>query len=513
MLRTRRALLADGARLGAAAVLAGPGAATTRAAAAAATPAAAPYAGGFRSLTDEVRLPRLDVDGRLPSWLRGVLVRNGPALFEIGEQRLNHWFDGLAMLHGFAFGAGRVSYANRFLRSSAYAAWKTTGKMAYSEFGTDPCRAIFSGVTSLPVLGKVPNANVSIERLGTRFQALTEMPVAVRFDPAGLKTLGAGGVLPTGRLGTAHPHHDPATGERFSYEVELVPPTMGLRVLSTSRAGARRELAFIPQEKPGYLHSFALTRRYVAVVAQPFGFDLARFLSPDRGPIVTNYAWDGAQPARIVLVDRARGGVAATAELDPFFVFHHINAYDDARGHVVLDLCAHRDDGIVDALYLKNLRRAGARVPQAVARRITVDPASGKATARDLADGNLELPRVDYDRVNMREYRYAYGVGVKDPGKSGFIDRVSKLDVARGEMAHWDERGAYPGEPVFVRRPAGAGRGSGSREDDGVLLSVVFDARERTSYLLVLDARDLTEIARARVPHHIPFGFHGLHAS
>jgi beta,beta-carotene 9',10'-dioxygenase len=126
---------------------------------------------------------------------------------------------------------------------------------------------------------------------------------------------------------------------------------------------------------------------------------------------------------------------------------------------------------------------------------------------RDLAEGNLELPRIDYDRVSRRPYNYAYGVGVKDPARSGFVDRISKLDVARERLTHWDERGAYPGEPVFVRRPGGRA------EDDGVLLSVVLDAPGRTSYLLVLDARDLGEIARARVPHHIPFGFHGLHAS
>ena len=111
-------------------------------------------------------------------------------------------------------------------------------------------------------------------------------------------------------------------------------------------------------------------------------------------------------------------------------------------------------------------------------------------------------------------YRYAYGVGVKDPKRSGFIDRVSKLDITRETLTHWGERGAYPGEPVFVRRTVGVGGGPAStREDDGVLLSVVFDARAKTSYLLVLDARDLTEIARASVPHHIPFGFHGLYAS
>ena len=56
-----------------------------------------------------------------------------------------------------------------------------------------------------------------------------------------------------------------------------------------------------------------------------------------------------------------------------------------------------------------------------------------------------------------------------------------------------------------MRRPGGR------REDDGVLLSVVLDAGRRTSFLLVLDARDMSELGRAAVPHHIPFGFHGLH--
>jgi carotenoid cleavage dioxygenase-like enzyme len=46
-------------------------------------------------------------------------------------------------------------------------------------------------------------------------------------------------------------------------------------------------------------------------------------------------------------------------------------------------------------------------------------------------------------------------------------------------------------------------------EDEGVLLSVVLDSGSGSSFLLVLDSRTLTEIGRAQVPHHIPFGFHG----
>ena len=100
----------------------------------------------------------------------------------------------------------------------------------------------------------VPNANVSIEQLANRFQAHTELPVPVRFDDRTLRTLGVDAELPNGRIGTAHPHHDPRTGERFSYEIELVPPS-GLRMFS-ERRGAAANSPSSPRSAPGYLHSF-----------------------------------------------------------------------------------------------------------------------------------------------------------------------------------------------------------------------------------------------------------------
>jgi carotenoid cleavage dioxygenase-like enzyme len=494
---TRRELLRQGA--GATLGLAAGGALAPLAAGA---PRRTGHALGFASLREEVRLPALAVEGRMPPWLSGVLLRNGPALFEVGSERFNHWFDGLAMLHAFAFGRGRVSYANRFLRSSAYRAWKRDGRIEYSEFATDPCRAIFSGVSSVPILAPVPNANVSIEALAGRFVAHTEIPIPVRFDPRTLRTLGVSGTVPLGRLGTAHPHRDPKTGARFSYEVELVPPS-GCRVVA-ERGGRRRELAWLPRSEPWYMHSFALTPRYVAVIEQPFAVDPLDFLQPGRPPIIANYRWKRSEPARVHLIDRrGGGGVRATVEVDPFFVFHHVNAYE--RGdRVVLDLCAHRDSSIIDSLYLKRVRKGMAGKPSVRLRRLEIDPSRSRGATRELADVDFELPRIDYARFNQRPYRYAYGVGQRTRA-SAFIDQLAKVDVRSGEALTWRERGCYPGEPVFVRRPGGR------REDDGVLLSVVLDARARSSFLLVLDARSLAERARAVVPHHIPFGFHGLH--
>jgi carotenoid cleavage dioxygenase-like enzyme len=49
------------------------------------------------------------VTGRVPDWLTGVLLRNGPGMFSIGPDRYNHLFDGLALLHKWRFDNGKVS--------------------------------------------------------------------------------------------------------------------------------------------------------------------------------------------------------------------------------------------------------------------------------------------------------------------------------------------------------------------------------------------------------------------
>ena len=50
------------------------------------------------------------------------------------------------------------------------------------------------------------------------------------------------------------------------------------------------------------------------------------------------------------------------------------------------------------------------------------------------------------------------------------------------------------------------------REDAGVILSVVLDAANERSFLAVLDAATMEELARAEAPTRLPFGFHGQFA-
>lgn len=50
--------------------------------------------------------------GQLPTWLQGILLRNGPGMHTVGDTKYNHWFDGLALLHSFTFKNGKLLHVS-----------------------------------------------------------------------------------------------------------------------------------------------------------------------------------------------------------------------------------------------------------------------------------------------------------------------------------------------------------------------------------------------------------------
>ena len=140
------------------------------------------YGAGFRSLTREIADPvALPVEGTLPSWLNGTLLRTGPSKFEVGARTYNHWFDGLAMLHRFAFEDGGVTYANRFLKSRAFCAANPTGKISFGQFATDPCLTFFGRVAAI-FDPSPPTIAASMSRPMRARVAFTETSIPARFS-------------------------------------------------------------------------------------------------------------------------------------------------------------------------------------------------------------------------------------------------------------------------------------------------------------------------------------------
>lgn len=453
---------------------------------------------GFESLDEELHVDALPVQGDLPGWLHGDLTRVTPALLDVGGVPLRHWFDGLAMLNVFRIREGQVGYASRFLQTDAYESARK-GRFEAWGFGQDPCRSLFGRMTAAFSATDNDNANVNLSRLGDRYIAMTELPVPVEFDRDTLETAGkvkwddrVGGAV-----GSAHPHHDPDADELISYVVEFSARNAYKLFAVPAGSSTRRLIAKIPAgREPSYLHSIAMTERYLVLVAWPAVVDPLRMIRKG-GAFMDNMSWRPERGTTFHVVDRHTGEHVASAEGEPFFCFHHINAFE--RGdEVVVDLCAYDDASIIEALEVEKLRAGDSPPPQAFPTRFQVPLGGGRARGERLSEEPLELPRIDYGRRNGKPYRYVYGAGSDE-----WMDRVVKLDVDTGETRRWQQDGCYPGEPVFVRRP------DARAEDDGVLLSLVLDAEARSSFLAVLDAATLTELARAEAPHAIPFGFHG----
>ena len=461
-----------------------------------------PYGAGFRSLTTETPAPiALAVTGALPPWLKGTLLRTGPSKFEVGARTYNHWFDGLAMLHRFAIADGGVSYANRFLESKAFRSAEETGKITYAEFATDPCRTLFGRVAAIFDPKLTDNCCVNVSAYARDVTAFTETTMPLRFAPDTLETLGVFGYGEAlkGQISTAHPHYDAKRACHYNYIADLGMKSV-YRLCRIGDDGTQFELAAIPVERPAYMHSFGMSADHLILTEFPLVVNPIDLRLSGK-PFIQNYRWEAERELVFHVVEKDTGRLVRTAKADASFAFHHVNAFADGDG-LAVDAVTYPDATIIDQLYLARLRAGTPITAIGKLTRFQIPLASeAPVTRRTLADLPLELPRINYEAHAGKAYRYVWGTGIA--AKGDFLDCIVKIDTATGASARWYAAGLYPGEPVFVPSP------SATAEDDGVLLSVVLDIDKDRSFLLVLDAASLKELARAAAPHAIPFHFHG----
>lgn len=54
----------------------------------------------LRSCEEEIVTPIAgEVEGHIPKWLNGYLLRNGPGSLNVGDEKYHHLFDSAALLH------------------------------------------------------------------------------------------------------------------------------------------------------------------------------------------------------------------------------------------------------------------------------------------------------------------------------------------------------------------------------------------------------------------------------
>lgn len=500
----------------------------------------------YRTVNEQTNPVEAHVDGKLPAWLKGSLLRNGPGKYEVGSEDYKHWFDGLGMLHNFHIDGnnGKVFYSSRFVRSQAFVQAESRKSITYAEFGTpvpsDPCRNIFARFFSYFVPPKrTDNCSINVINVKGKPYAASDSPFLIGIDPDSLQALSTFNMRkdfpgPYRMFSmTPHPHEDP-DGTTYNVTVSLnrgtrynilrIPsePSPDPRLAAHPLQGTQVLSTFVPKNRLAYYHSFAMTPNYFVFVENPFVVNLWALLTMKvKGRSFHEcMTWENTQPSRFYLIERKTGKCIAKYQCENFFSFHHVNAYE-TETEVHVDICCYPDARIVYQYYLQHLRtkpeheiskgypdpalrRYRVPIPTFVTKKLKhFHPLPKYADGRDYKTlyYGVELPQINYRFANGKPYRYVYGTG---PHRRGdFLNQLLKVDVLAKEAKKWHEHDCIPSEPVFVPSPGA------ESEDEGVILSSVVGSRGKRPFLLVLDAKSFKEIARATLDRPIAHSLHG----
>lgn len=443
--------------------------------------------GGWAPVADEVDLVDLEVRGTIPPQIHGSYLRNGPnpAFAPLGAY---HLFDGDGMVHAVHLDGGRARYANRWVDSAGLQAERRAGQALYgglADFRMPPPEVLAES-------GPLKNtANTHVWRHAGRILALMEAarPTEIDLD---LRTLGEysfDGAL-EGPM-TAHPKTDPVTDELVFFGYSPFPPFLRVHVADPQG----RLVQSVPVELPGavMMHDFAVSRERVVVFDLPAVFDVHALLAGEPG-----IRWEPDHGARIGVLDRADlSAPVRWFEMEPFWMFHVLNAHDDG------------DTVVVEGCRTTRLNTTfggdplGEPVPPTL-HRWRIDLAAGRVHDEALDDRAADFPRVN-DRHAGLPARYGYLAHSRHWGSDEVeFDGVTKHDLATGATTvHRFGPTEVGGEAAFVADPERSG------EDAGWLTTFVYDKATDRSDLVLIDAQSMEETARVLIPRRVPLGFHG----
>ncbi len=471
---------------------------------------------GFDPVHSELDRVELAVSGALPDDLDGVYLRNGTnRQFTETRSRL-HMFNGAGMLHQVQLKDGRAWYSNTYVRTPRFEHEQEAGKELYPEFGDIAGNGkkgfarIISNVMEqrfglVPKMASVENASATtaIQCHHGKLYALQETayPFALqtRFED-GLLVLSGEGEFDdlSGALSgpfTAHPKIDPETGDWHSFSTELQSGSISYSVLSEG------ELKFyqqIEQAKPAlaFVHDGFLTANCAVFPDLSLRFDAGQLFKEH----ASAFYYDPDYMMRFGVLNREDGSDAAVRWFDAGMhghIWHTVNGWeeDGADGGAELVLVAP-----VFTSYPSNIPIHSPQEPHAHLYKFRFNLESGALVdKRCLLQHFYERPSVNTAWLG-KQTRYAYLLD--EEGSGGIMGSgVLKYDLldeqAAGSFDYGDYRG---GEALFVPRV------NAVEEDDGYLLELLMS--DKDSALLVLDARNMTEVARLTLPQRVPYGVH-----
>lgn len=443
----------------------------------------------------------LPVIGTMPTDFAGLYVRNGPNAFYAPTWRY-HAYDGDGMLHAVHFEHGKVTYRNRWVQTSALAEEQAAGRTLWKGL-----KEPFRRDRPDEPLKNTSNTDVKYHagRLITMWYR-SGMPYAV--DPLTLQTLGTadyGGALT--RI-SAHSRPDEHTGELMWFDYATQQPYMRYGVIGPDRR-ARHEIE-IPLPGPNLPHDMAVTEHYTILHDFPLRLDMEALAC---GRYKVSFHPD--EPTRFAIVPRhGKANEIRWFSARPCYMLHVVNAWEEGDEVVMVGTPyrMHTDDhGRIDARRLE--RTINQRQRDFLLYEWRFDLRTGQTRERVIDDVlNSEFPVINaayQGRPNRWSYHIVFPPGGREePRFPGLV----KYDLHTGGYL------AYSAGPqYFYNEPGFAPRDQPSSEDDGYLVTLVWNPVDQRSEIQVFDALGgrlgAGPVARLILPRRVPNGFHATYVS
>jgi all-trans-8'-apo-beta-carotenal 15,15'-oxygenase len=485
---------------------------------------------GYVSLKEEFDYWIDEIEGEIPGELNGTLFRNGPGLLDVNGQRLQHPFDGDGMICAIAFKDGRAHFRNRFVRTEGFVAEQQARRILYrGVFGTDKPGGWLANCLDL----RFKNiANTNVIYWGNKLLALWEGGAPHHLDSATLETVGLDnldGRLRSGTAFSAHPWIDPGTTDSERSK-NVVSPRLVNFSIKNGFPSQITLFEFAPDGTlvhqyshsiPGFcfIHDFAITPSYAIFFQNPVTLNPLPYLVGIR-TVGECIQFQGDRPTKIILIPRPQDEntpanppsstpkiqTPLVLEATAGFVFHHANAFESGDELIIDSVCyeslaAVDPDGDYRETNFDTL-------PPGQLWRFRVNLQTQTVERQQLGSRSCEFPSRHPAKVG-RSHRYLYLAAAHASTGNAPLQAILKTDVISGNQLLWSAAPwGYVGEPVFVPRDVNPYQLAGA-EDDGWVMTMVFDAKRERSDVVILDAQNFQLLARLHLKHHVPYGLHG----
>ncbi len=469
------------------------------------------YQIGFSNLNTENNLDDLNILGEIPSWINGSLIFTGPAKFAIEQNKVNHWFDGLAMIHAFIFKNGTVSYKNRYLNSSTYQKSISTGKFCYPGFAQNSYNSLIKRIINnfIPQKGDscyIGNSASVFCNIKKNYITVTNKNFPISFNS---ETLELEGPLTytfdkiKNSYEILYPHYDTKTEELISIYVKFDTEKIYEVYKISTKTLTKTVICSIKAQYISYIRSFALTENFIILTLFPLVEDQKIFSS---GSFIQNFNWKPELGTKFIIINRCSGAIEFETITAPFFSLNHINAFEK-NGKIILDMIIYEDASIIDSWYLEKLLDKNVDLPNGILTRFTIlidKKMVFKMVFNEIISNQpMEFATINYN-YESADYNYIYSIEFNPHISKRTYNFIFKTNVKNYKIKKWFQAHCFPSKPLFIQK------NNNLTEDNGVLFSIVLDTSKQKSFLLLLDSLSFNEICRIELPHHIPFGTDGI---